>query len=214
MHIKYPSFKASGFLCPVCDVYAKMDWSKSSRLNHNYELWYAECQHCRSESIWRVEYDVTNYVLGAKMIHPDVTVPTIPTQDMPEDVKADFNEAKLVFNKSPKAAAALLRLALQKLCIHLGEPGKNINTDIRALVTKGILSAGITKAADTVRIVGNNAVHPGEMNDEDIDSVAEKMFDLLNFIVKKTITEPKELEELYSKTPENARKGVENSDKK
>ncbi|TCB83211.1 DUF4145 domain-containing protein [Acinetobacter sp. ANC 3791] len=131
---------------------------------------------------------------------------------MPDDVKADFEEAKSVFNKSPKAAAALLRLALQKLLKYLGQPGNNINNDIKNLVSNGILSSGIQKAADTVRIVGNNAVHPGIMNDEDVDYIASKLFNLINFIVKKTITEPKEIEELFSSTPESAREAITRRD--
>lgn len=213
MSDQFPAFKASSFYCPFCTAYAHMEWKKSSILNRGCNLWNAECQHCFSESIWRTKQDSSGLYLDKKMIYPDVSIPVVPEEDMPDDVKYDFEEAKLVFNKSPKAAAALLRLALQKLCVHLGEPGKNINTDIKSLVAKGVLSAGITKAADTVRIVGNNAVHPGEMNDEDIDLIAEKMFDLLNFIVKKTITEPKELDDLYSITPENSRKGVDVRDK-
>ncbi|MFG0723237.1 DUF4145 domain-containing protein, partial [Pseudomonas sp. GLN_6] len=101
---------------------------------------------------------------------------------------------------------------LQKLCKHLGEPGENINTDIRNLAAKNTLPPLVVKVADTVRITGNNAVHPGEMSDEDFDHVASKMFDLLNFVVKKGISEPKELEALYAKTPEGPRKDAESKD--
>ena len=40
------------------------------------------------------------------------------------------------------------------------------------------------------------------------------LFDLINFIVRKAITEPKELDELYLKTPESARKSAEMQDEK
>ena len=72
----------------------------------------------------------------------------------------------------------------------------------------------VIKVADTVRITGNNAVHPGEMADEDFDHVSSKLFDLLNFIVKKAITEPKELEALYNRVPENPRASAEKQDAK
>ena len=96
----------------------------------------------------------------------------------------------------------------------MGEEGKNINTDIRSLVKKEVLSGQVIKVADTLRIIGNNAVHPGQIVDEDFDKVAGKMFDLINFIVKKAITEPKELDELYQLMPENARNAAEAQDKK
>jgi hypothetical protein len=124
----------------------------------------------------------------------------------------DYIEASAIFNKSPRGAAALLRLGLQKLCKHLGEEGKNINTDIRSLAAKDILHPLVIKVADTVRITGNNAVHPGEMSDDDFDHIASKMFDLLNFIVRKGISEPKELEAMYELTPVAPRKSAEAKD--
>ena len=146
------------------------------------------------------------------MIYPDTRNAPFPVEDMPEDVKADYMEAASIFSKSHRGGAALLRLALQKLLKHLGKEGKNINDDIRALAGDGSLPAKVIQVADTLRITGNNAVHPGTMSDEDFDDVAEKMFDLINFIVRKAITEPKELDELYLKTPESARKSAESQD--
>lgn len=96
----------------------------------------------------------------------------------------------------------------------MGEEGKNINADIRSLVEKGKLTGVAIKVADTLRITGNNAVHPGQISDTDFDRVAGKMFDLINSIVKETITRPKEWNELYQLMPENARNAAEAQDKK
>ncbi|WP_414877009.1 DUF4145 domain-containing protein [Pseudomonas sp. IT-196MI5] len=146
------------------------------------------------------------------MIYPDSTCAPLPTPDMPEDVKADYVEAAAIFTRSPRAAAALLRLALQKLCIHLGEKGDKIDVDIRELAKKHVLPQRLINVADTVRITGNNAVHPGEMAAEDVDLVASKMFLMINLIVVKGITEPRELDALYKITPEGARAAAEKKD--
>ncbi|WP_259398344.1 DUF4145 domain-containing protein [Pseudoalteromonas sp. SG44-17] len=148
------------------------------------------------------------------MLYPDTGIAPLPVSDMPDDVRLDYEEAAKISSKSPRGSAALLRLALQKLCKHLGKKGENINSDIRALAEDNVLPPMIIKVADTVRITGNNAVHPGEMSEDDFDYVASKLFDLLNIIVKKAITEPKELEHLYNKIPKKPRASAENSDEK
>tara|TARA_R110000823_G_C15908179_1_gene497494 strand:+ start:283 stop:747 length:465 start_codon:yes stop_codon:yes gene_type:complete len=148
------------------------------------------------------------------MLFPDTGIAPLPEPDMPHDVKIDYEEAAKISAKSPRGAAALLRLGLQKLCKHLGKDGENINSDIRSLSEDNVLPPMVIKVADTVRITGNNAVHPGEMSEEDFDHVASKLFDLLNFIVKKAITEPKELEALYQKVPEKPRASAEAQDAK
>jgi hypothetical protein len=43
---------------------------------------------------------------------------------MPDEVKLDYEEAALIAQQSPRGAAALLRLALENLCNHLGDPSK------------------------------------------------------------------------------------------
>ncbi|BAP36700.1 hypothetical protein AS4_17600 [Acinetobacter guillouiae] len=213
MEIVQPEFELRAFNCPSCKAYAHMQWNRKILVVGNYLVHTASCAKCSQESLWRSQLnELTNEILETHMIFPDISVSVIPEKDMPHDVKVDFEEAKSVFHKSPKASAALLRLALQKLLKHLGEPGNNINEDIKSLVAQGKLNAAVQQAADTVRITGNNAVHPGIMNDDDIDYIAAKIFDLINFIVKKTITEPREIEEIYKSTPEGAREAITRRD--
>lgn len=46
---------------------------------------------------------------------------------MPESILHLYNEAGLIYNKSPRAACALLRLAIDRLCNELGETDRDIN---------------------------------------------------------------------------------------
>jgi len=120
---------------------------------------------------------------------------------MPEEIMKDYCEARSICSLSPRGATALLRLAIQKLCMHLGESGKNINTDIGNLVKKG-LPVKIQQALDIVRVTGNNAVHPGEMQLEEDPETADSLFELVNLIVENQISQPKSIKELYEKLPQ------------
>ncbi|WP_240687727.1 DUF4145 domain-containing protein [Alkanindiges illinoisensis] len=131
--------------------------------------------------------------------------------DMPESILREYNEARSIFVKSPRATAALLRLAIQKLMIELGEQGENINNDIKSLVSKG-LPAQVQQAFDYCRVVGNNAVHPGEINLNDTPEMAQHLFEMINFIIEDRITRPKQIAALYDKLPEGARKAIEKRD--
>jgi len=126
---------------------------------------------------------------------------------MPDDVKADYSEAREVLSSSPRAAVALLRLALQKLTIELGESGDNLNNDIGSLVRKGLL-ASVQKALDAVRVIGNNAVHPGQIDLKDDQATAIALFGLVNTIVEQMITQPRRVDELYRMLPESAREAI------
>lgn len=136
-----------------------------------------------------------------------------PHPHLPEDCIAEYTEARDIFARSPRAAAALLRLCIQKLMPHLGEKGNNINDDIKALVAKG-LPTMVQQALDYCRVVGNNAVHPGEIELNDTPDVAQRLFEMINFIVEDRITRPKEIAELYGKLPEENRKAIEQRDGK
>ena len=132
---------------------------------------------------------------------------------MPEEIKNLYLEARDVYPISKKSSAALLRLALQLLCKDLGEEGKNINTDIANLVKKGLPEI-VQQALDTIRITGNQAVHPGELNlDENVDLV-ESLFWILNFIIEETYSKKRKMNELYNKLPESSRQAIKKRDKR
>jgi hypothetical protein len=146
----------------------------------------SKCYSCEEISLWRAD----------ELIYPVNHISIAPNEGMPADVKADFLEANEILDKSPRGAAALLRLGIQKLMIHLGEKGKNINGDIASLVQKG-LDTRIQKALDVVRVVGNSAVHPGQIDLSDDKTIATKLFGLVNVIVESQITQAKHIEEMY-----------------
>ena len=120
--------------------------------------------------------------------------------DLSTDIKQDYDEARSIANLSPRGAAALLRLAIQKLCIELGGSGDNLNQDIGTLVQRG-LSVRVKQALDIVRVIGNECVHPGQIDLNDNPEIAQSLFSLVNIITEKMITEPIQIERLFSSLP-------------
>jgi hypothetical protein len=146
-----------------------------------------------------------------KMVHPDSGNAPFPNQEMPESVKKLYMEAAAVQSKSPRGAGALLRLGVQVLCKELGEGGKNINADIAALVSQG-LPAIVQQSLDVVRVTGNEAVHPGQIDTDDPEVVAQ-LFELLNIIVEYMIAMPNRVSGIYAGLPAAARDAISKRDK-
>ncbi|WP_208459184.1 DUF4145 domain-containing protein [Burkholderia pyrrocinia] len=124
-----------------------------------------------------------------------------------------FEEARSISKPSPRGAAALLRPVIEKLVKELGEQGDNINAMIGDLVAKG-LPVQVQQALDSVRVIGNNAVHAGKMDQADVEATVHQLFGLVNIIVEQQITQPKKIAELFGTLPEGARAGIEKRDGK
>ena len=205
---KAPVFGEESFNCPHCNAYSHQIWydifiqRDGERYGNIQRLMLALCHHCDQYSLW----------LKEKMIYPEESGIQMPNPDLRDDIKADYIEARSIVNKSPRGAAALLRLCVQKLCEQLGQPGENINDDIAKLVEEG-LPPTIQKALDIVRVIGNYAVHPGQIDLKDDVETANKLFELVNLIAQDRITQPKKVEQLYESLPETKRKAIEDRDK-
>jgi hypothetical protein len=161
----------------------------------------SQCYHCKKFAVW----------VHDRLISPAIKTGAEPNQDLPEDILKDFEEAREIASSSPRGAAALLRLSVQKLCKELGESGTDLNQDIAALVKKG-LSPTVQQALDIVRVIGNESVHPGVLDLRDDRDTADRLFELINAIADQMITHPKTVSGLYAKLPQNKRDAITNRD--
>lgn len=203
-----PTYRAKAYTCPYCETFSRQMWLNlywNTELGHEVfgPIMIALCDHCNSITVW---YQKKMIVPSAGGIEP-------ANPDLPEEIQDDYREAALIVNQSPRGAAALLRLCIQKLCVQLGEKGKNINNDIAELVKNG-LPVQIQRALDIVRVIGNEAVHPGVLDIKDDRETATQLFRLINLIAYERITRPKEIDALYEKLPQCKRDGIDKRDGK
>lgn len=147
------------------------------------------------------------------MVYPNQSVAPLPSEDMPEDIRRDYEEARAVVNSSPRAAAALLRLATEKLVMHLlrDDYKGNLNDGIAELVRRGLPSK-VHKALDSLRVIGNESVHPGQIDLSDSQETAIALFQVLNLIVDHMLTAEKQIDEVYGMLPETKRAAIEQRD--
>ena len=212
-----PEYRSTAFNCPYCGAYAEQTWwyiipvedeeGRSRRIqtisitlkekNINVHVEVSFCSRCYQPTFWLSDPDMP------KIMYPATRTSPPANDDLDDSIKKIYNEAADIANKSPRAACALLRLAIQMLLEQLGEKG-HINEGIKNLVQKG-LAPQIQQALDIVRVTGNHAVHPGQIDFDDTTDVSA-LFYLINIIADTLITQPKRIEEIYNSLPEKDRK--------
>lgn len=202
-----PQKDKSFFTCPHCNTVSYMEYAK-----HHFQkdfvlanlvniLTIARCTSCGKKIIW----------IDDEYIYPQKQA-IEPNEDMPSSVKSLFEEAGNIYALSPRAACALLRLAIDRLCNELGENDRDINKNIGGLVSRG-LPLKIQQALDVVRVVGNKAVQPGTIAfDVDDEQTALMLMNLINMIVEYMISQPKQINEMYSKLPDSVKKSISKRD--
>lgn len=188
------------YLCPVCNnVTLEHIFADSEDLDYEYD-------HTQGEHV---------IVPRTTILYPSNLMNSLPEphEDLPAELLNDYEEARSITHLSPRSAAALLRLLVEKLCLHLGAEGKNINDYIAYLVRNG-LPEKVQKAFDIVRLIGNNAVHPGAIDLKDNLEIVSKLFILINLAVEYQITQPKLITELYSELPQRKLDAITERDNK
>lgn len=203
-----PEYKKQRFHCIHCGVEAEQSW-------HNFYCWhkfhggytihepleFSVCESCKKWSYW---YD------GMLIVPKSALVPAAH-QDMPPECIDDFNEARAIVDMSPRAASALLRLALRKLLIAVGEDGNNIKKNIANLIDKG-LPAEVQQALASCRMADISATDPGEIVHNDTQDGAYNLFNIINFIVEDRISRPMQIQSLFAQLPESVKKAADRRD--
>lgn len=135
---------------------------------------------------------------------------------MPKDVKKIYEEAQSVYEHSPRASSALLRLAIETLIPQL-EFGVNKTQSLFKMIGELVdkeIPTHIQEGLDAIRYYGNNGIHTAEIDMKDDRNSVIFLFNLCNLIVKELITEKKEIKEFYNLIPEKLRSSIDKRDKK
>jgi hypothetical protein len=108
-----------------------------------------------------------------------------------EEASEDFEEAAAILNKSPRGAAALIRICIQNMMPLMKETGKNLDENISSLVRKG-LEVEIQQAMDVLQVIRRN---PGQESDVDLrdeTAIATRMLESLKEILERRMLKNRE----------------------
>jgi Domain of unknown function (DUF4145) len=163
----------------------------------------SRCYNCKGFTVWvrdRLVFPIRGDELPEivevdfREIAEDLQAPAQDVQHSEEDVQEpaedfdesseDFEEAAAVLNKSPRAAAALIRICIQNMMPLLKETGKSLDENISSLVRKG-LEAEIQQAMDVLQVIRRNPGHESHVDLRDETAIATRMFESLKEIIER-----------------------------
>ena len=126
-----------------------------------------------------------------------------PNEDLTNEQKQLFNEAKDIFDKSPKAAGALLRCVIERILRDkFQEHSQSLLGSI--LKDKNIqneLGHEIIQLCETCRLIGNDASHSSLIIYEDESKQeVELLFELINAIAEELLSKPRKRQEMLDKS--------------
>lgn len=202
-------------LCPCC--HASTGWNISTLQDFkDYRIAFPIANYC--QVCKRYFYDICELKIDNThsrkyeftRIWPTSTPADIPppNPDMPAECHKLYNGAALVFNHSPRTAGALLRLCLQVLLTEAKIEGKTIDLQIQNLIKSGEDPMNVL-CMDICRILGNECVHPGIINLNEEGDIATLFFEFINMTTTRLFTAKRQVQEVYQKLPEGARKALE-----
>ncbi|KKI87547.1 DUF4145 domain-containing protein [Shouchella clausii] len=215
----FPKLGSKYFNCPHCDVYAEHRYKQVyySKSGYDYEndikllglggpslepliqleeesteIYLTNCEKCNEFILW----------LGKKQLYPKISSLPLPVEGMPVQIKSLYEEASSIFENSPRAAAALVRLAIEDLITELGAKGRNLSDKIDSFCEGKELPSDVKGALNAIRIYGNKGIHNVEIDMQDDKDSVRFLFELLNLIVQEAIVNPQKRETFFAMIPE------------
>jgi len=185
------------FLTQVSELPSHL--KRVNELNNRLDI--AFCHHCDGFTLW----------LGDAMIYPLVGGAPPPHEEMPPQIRELYEEARGVLPASPRASAALLRVALEGLLEEAGYKQGRLADRLQKAYEDRKLSASTYDVAEALRYAGNAAAHyePWKIDpsqgEEDREMVYY-LFDFVNKVTEELVAEPRRVEEMARKINERVRK--------
>ncbi|SDP09844.1 protein of unknown function [Nakamurella panacisegetis] len=204
-----PHPAVSAFTCPHCRTRSQqillgpVRGSLGRTYNDNdIPNWLAtKCFTCHNVALFH----------GPTLRFPAARVGPTPTQDMPANIKAIYEEAQEVAAVSPRSAAALLRVALETMVNELVSGSEKLFQKIGKLRALGV-DQEIIDYMDLIRGFGNDGAHAGEVNLEDDPKTVADLFEILQIIVADAITRKKKKQALLGRFSQGWHQGREERD--
>lgn len=137
-----------------------------------------------------------------------------PHADMPESIRKTFKEAGSVMHLSLGSSAALARLTLENLLVHIGYEKGTLNEKIAQAIADGDISKKTQQALDVIRVYGNSGAHSGIINLDEQPWVPSTLLELINLVVDEMIATPNKIETMFDAMPAGIKAGIEKRDKK
>lgn len=194
-------------ICPFCKVYVTFSWtdpregggSLTNSLCYYFDnlkgIWViAECPSCKNCVLLQGHESNYTFILSKMFPSP---LPSPVDERIPEKIRKDLEEAKLCFSVGAiNASVGMCRKSLQRTCKEKGATEKELYSQIDEIASKGIISKDLKELAHSVRLIGNDGVHPNdeEVTKEDAEEIlklAEQLLDIV-FVAPIKVKEIKE----------------------
>lgn len=125
-------------------------------------------------TVWKIIYPLNNSLIPK------------PNQNLDDDLKEIYEEARADYGLSVRSSGALLRLLLQIFVNrYLGKPetGK-LNEGIKEIIKKDGITDQFIQIMTIVRVKGNDCVHPSQLDSLDTSDEIQMLFELINLLVE------------------------------
>lgn len=123
---------------------------------------------------------------------------------MTNEQKQLFNEAKDIFDISPKAAGALLRCVIERILwdkFQAKHSQSLLGTILNDANVKDELGHDIIQLCETCKLIGNDASHSSLMIYEDESKQeVELLFELINAIAEELQSKPRKRQDMLDKS--------------
>lgn len=197
-------------------------------IQKTYDAWYDQsisnllvvtriCSKCGNRCYWEIitkyklrtkEKDSRNlddYETEEKIIYRNISLIGIdPNEDLTNEQKQLFNEAKDIFDISPKAAGALLRCVIERILrdkFQAKHSQSLLGTILNDANVKDELGHDIIQLCETCKLIGNDASHSSLMIYEDESKQeVELLFELINAIAEELQSKPRKRQDMLDKS--------------
>lgn len=135
------------YKCSYNEYITEAFWEKNSKET----WWIGVCNAC----------DEPVLVLNKGIKVYPAPLPKPSEKDIPDEIRADLDEAKVCFSAGAyRAAAVMARRTIQVAATDKGATGDKLVSQIHELKQTGKITEDLKEWADAVRWIGNDAAHP------------------------------------------------------